>query len=278
MDSKGRKVVVFSFFDEAEDYRGIINAALKKDWENEVTKWAATGNKENTPSKKKFKKNSTNRFLKTHEPDEIDKNYWRPSTAMALSLKKNDNIIIDEYHMLYRPNLKDHEKDQKDGASYIKNAIERLCDEAIKVTLDEINIGNGHDFHTVYSALFGYFREYFNTHRPSDRIKSTRYLVNVTSGSQAVRMCLFLLAQNRWIPAECIQLWTTKKNDPVGECSITALGASSKGETKLLQNNPESLGEIIETTDKDYSNTLAYIKRIADKTNEPILLLGDTGV
>ena len=286
---------MFSFFDEKEDYRGIINAALKKDWEkeikdwkNKIAKWAIPESKGNrtlgeSPSKKKFKKNSTKKFTETHKPEEIDKNYWRPSTALALSLKKNENIIIDEYHLFYQPNLKDHQEDQKDGVVYIKNAIERLAGETIKgetikVILEKIDIGNGHDFQTVYSRLFDYFRKHFNTSQADDRTKGTRYLVHVTSGSQAARMCLFLLAQNRWVPAECVQLWTTRKDDPVGQCSITTLGSSPEEKSKLLQNSPETFGGIIETTDKDYSKTIAYIKRIADKTNEPILLLGDTGV
>ncbi len=277
MDSKGRKVVVFSFFDETEDYRGIINAALRKDWENEVDKWAENSYSGERPSRNKYKKNSTKKFSETHNPEEIDKTYWRPSTALALSLRERQKITIDEYHLFYQPKLKDHESEQLNGTHYIKDAIERLV-PGIKVNLEKIDIGNGHNLKIVYENLFTYFLNYFNPSQADANTTNIRYLVHVTSGSQAVRMCLFLLAQNRWIPAECIQLWTTKKNDPVGECSITALGASTKGETKLLQNDPESLGEIIETRDKDYSNTLAYIKRIADKTNEPILLLGDTGV
>ena len=291
MDNQGRKVVMFSFFDETEDYRGIINAALKedwekeiKDWEKEVANWAATGSKtkrslRERPSKKKFKKDSTKKFNETHKPEDIDKKYWRPSTALALSLIKNENIIIDEYHLFYQPNLKDHQEDQKTGIAYIKSAIERLAGEKIKVILEKIDIGNGHDFQTVYSRLFDYFRKHFNTSQTDDRAKGTRYLVHVTSGSQATRMCLFLLAQNRWVPdAECVQLWTTQKDDPVGQCSITALGSSPEEKSKLLQNNPETFGGNIETKDKDYSKTLADIKRIADKTNEPILLLGNTGV
>ncbi len=273
MDSKGRKVVVFSFFDETEDYRGIINAALKKDWENEVDKWAENSYSGEKPSRNKYKKGSTKKFSETHKPEEIDKTYWRPSTALALSLQERQKITIDEYHLFYQPKLKDHESEQLNGAHYIKKAIERLV-PGIIVTLEKIDRGNGHNLKIVYENLFTYFLNYFNPSEADANTTNIRYLVHVTSGSQAARMCLFLLAQNRWVPAECVQLWTPQKEDYIGQCSISTLDEKSK----LLHNSPETLGEIIETTDNDYRNTIAYIKRIADKTNEPILLLGDTGV
>ena len=284
MDKNGKKVVAFSFFDEKEDYRKIkslFKAELKstQGWDNARKRGA-------TPSLQNFQDKD---FMSDNFKDGIDK-YWRPSTALALSLK-NIGVEIDEYHLIFQPNWGGN---QEKVATYIKEAIERLvAPDQIKVSLDPIDIGNGHDFETVYCALYDYFQDYLCKHKKEHNNENRpRYLVHVTSGSQAAQMCLFLLAQNRWIPAECVQLWTDSKKDsadaikdPVGKCSITNPVLSSDIYKELAnkrkrnaKDNQSILKQQIKTKDKSYNKIIEDIEMIATRTNEPILLLGDTGV
>ena len=281
MDKNGKKVVAFSFFDEKEDYREI--KSLFKDELKSTPGWDNARKRGATPSTQNFQDKD---FMSDHFKADIDK-YWRPSTALALSLK-SIGVDIDEYHLIFQPQWGGKGFQEK-AATYIKEAIKRLvAPNQIKVSLDPIYIGNGHDFETVYCALYDYFQDYLCEHKKEHNCENRpRYLVHVTSGSQAARMCLFLLAQNRWIPAECVQLWTEdpKDKNQIGKCAITnPVLSSSKSKMladlrkKNAETNQSTLKQHIKTQDKSYNKIIEDIEMIATRTNEPILLLGDTGV
>ena len=281
MDKNGKKVVAFSFFDEKEDYREI--KSLFKDVLKSTRGWDNARKRGATPSMQNFQDKD---FMSDDFKDVIDK-YWRPSTALALSLK-NKGVDIDEYHLIFQPKW-GKKGFQEKAATYIQESIKRLvAPNQIKVSLDPIDIGNGHDFETVYCALYDYLQDYLCEHKKEHNNENPpRYLVHVTSGSQAARMCLFLLAQNRWIPAECVQLWTEDPRDKnqIGKCAVTnpvLLSSESKKLAELRKKNAETnqltLKQHIKTQDKNYNKIIEDIEKIATRTNEPILLLGDTGV
>ena len=282
MDKNGKRVVAFSFFNEKEDLFDIIDNVQLKDWEQQMQYWEKSGCKGNPPHKTK-KKSLTNFFKR---PKTETDSYWRPSTALAISLI-NEGITIDEYNLLYQPNLRGHERAQTEGANYIKETTEVLA-EGTTVNLAAIDIGAGHDFESIYCALYDYFQKYLEEHRAElNSANRPRYIVNVSSGSQATRMCLFLLAQNRWIPAECVQLWTEDPKDKnrIGKCAITNPVLSSAEYKKLAdrrkknaETNQSTLKQQIKTQDENYNKIIEDIEKIATITNEPILLLGDTGV
>ena len=279
MDKNGKKVVAFSFFDDKEDFREI--KSLLKNSLPSTQGWEKAKKEGKTPSITKF---TDEAFMSDDFRDDIDK-YWRPSTALALSLI-NEGINIDEYHLIFQPKW-GWKGFQEKTATYIKEAIKRLvAPSQIKIFLHPIDIGNGHDFETVYCALYDYFQDYLHEHKEEHNSENRpRYLVHVTSGSQATRMCLFLLAQNRWIPAECVQIWADDKKDPIGKCSITNPVLSSDAYKELTarrkkesEDNQSILKQHIKTQDKKYNRIIEEIEKIATITEEPILLLGDTGV
>ncbi len=293
MDTDGNKIVAFSFFCEMEDWHDIIKVVekeRKRHWERNKKKG------ETKPGRLHSKD-----FCEI-PPDKVDK-YWRPSTSLALSLIKDNNIAIDEYHLLYQPNLPEHESPQRDGARYIKSAIGRMMrkeleDRAsppVSVVLDPIDIGSGHEFQVVYCSLYDYFEAYFkNLENNLSQANKVRYLVHVTAGSQAARMCLFLLAQARWVPAECVQISksqpsshdkTAPREPNVGYCFVTNPIVSSEEykeirqrREKVVEDNKSILKQNIKTKDKNYNRIIEQIERVVTKTDDPILLLGDTGV
>lgn len=294
MDKDGNKIVAFSFFCELEDWNDIKKAVeeeRKQSWEKNKKKGET----------KPGKLHSEN-FCEI-PPEKVDK-YWRPSTSLALSLIKDNDIAIDEYHLLYQPNLPKHEKLQRDGAGYIKRAIERMMRKELEdrtsppvsVVLDPIDIGSGHEFQAVYCSLYDYFEAYFkNLKNEPSQANKVRYLVHVTAGSQAARMCLFLLAQARWVPAECVQISKSRpsfhdeaapREPNVGYCFVTNPIVSSeeykeirRHREKVVEDNKSILKQNIKTEDKNYNRIIAQIERVVTKTtDDPILLLGDTGV
>lgn len=219
----------------------------------------------------------------------IDK-LWRPSIALALAMREHKNGgKIDEYHLLFQPGHSDLQ--HRKYVEWIKADIERLS-PGTYVCLDEINIGGGHDFQDIYCALLDYFESYKKETGGFD--SKARYFVNVTSGSQATRMCLFLMAQERWIPAETIQL--SRSNPNLGDKScpsaqqntgycVIAQAMVDSGEfrrqredlIKESADNQSILKQHITTRDPTYNRMIEEIEKISLLSDDPLLILGPTG-
>lgn len=258
MDAQNKRIVAFSFFDQTPDYFEI---------------------------KDQLKLKHTSDLIKTENTATADK-LWRPSTAFALAVQeKPRGGTIDEYHLFYQPDHKSYGKVQAMGAEWIKNAIERLSD-GTRVSLEAINIGDGHDFETVYLSLKNFFKNHQTLFK--DR-ENTRYFVNVTAGTHVAQMCLFLLTQERLIPAEVVQVYRDvrdTKEEYKGKCNITNIVLTSEAyahsriheeQEQETLDDEVSLKESIRTKNPAYNKMIREVAHVALRTNDPILLLGPTG-
>lgn len=126
---------------------------------------------------KSFRKTPTNR----HE-------IWRPSVALAQLTDLEDKVHynplrFDEYHLLWDG----HEKHET-LALEVKGDIEAI-DGHPQVILDSLGFENPFDTKQVYKKLFLYLQ------KPEFQNPTCKYYVNCTSGTTAMRNCLFLLTQ-----------------------------------------------------------------------------------
>ena len=259
MDAQNRKIVAFSFFDQTPDFFDIRD---------------------------KLKVKHSKDLLDSENCKKADK-IWRPSTAFALAMKEDNERggTIDEYHLFYQPDHKNYGKTQSMGAGWIKDAIERLS-VGTRVSLEAIDIGGGHDFVNVYAQLRDFFKKHQNLFK--DRQK-TRYFVNVTSGTLVVQMCLFLLIQERLVPAEVVQVYRDvrdTKEGYKGKCNIANIVLTSEEyahsriheeQEQELDDNEAFLKKHIKTKSPVYNKMIREVARVAVRTNDPILILGPTG-
>lgn len=257
MDAQNRRIVAFSFFDQTPDLFDV---------------------------KDKLKVKHSRNLFTTENSKEADK-IWRPSTAFALAMQDDSHGgTIDEYHLFYQPSHKNYGEMQEAGARWIKDAIERLSN-GTHVSLEEIDIGDGHDFEKVYTQL----RDFFKKHQDlfKDR-QNTRYFVNVTSGTLVVQMCLFLLTHERLIPAEVVQVYrdVRDKEEYRGKCNITDIVLTSdtyknsrihKEQKQEALDDEAFLKKHIKTNSPIYNKMITEVARAAVRTNDPILILGPTG-
>ena len=258
MDAQNRKIVAFSFFDQTPDFFDI---------------------------KKPLKVKHTDDLFDDAKSKEADK-LWRPSTAFALSMQDHPKGgTIDEYHLFYQPGHKNYGKKQARGAEWIKAAIERLSQDT-RVTLEKIDIGDGHDFENVYLKLKAFFQEHQALFK--DRT-NTRYFVNVTAGTHVSQMCLFLLIQERLIPAEVVQVYRDVRDEEKGyrgKCNITNIVLTSEeyAHSRIHEEQEQEAGDNeaflkkhIKTNSPAYNKMIREVARGAVRTNDPILILGPTG-
>lgn len=226
---------------------------------------------------------------------------WRPSVALAQLTNLEDKthyapLRFDDYYLLWDGNDK-----HKDLPLQVKADIEEIADHP-SVHLENLNIKKAFDTKFVYQTLFLYLQ------KPEFQDPKTEYYVNCTSGTTAMRNCLFLLTQIGHINAVRISPtpWVNhrqrgKPKDPEngylqdGRRSIT--GSYTLEDPKEFGEAYAEIGATEQNTtigilSKDFTlkdksliekiaRVVDAIKRIPDEVcrrKQSILITGETGV
>ena len=214
-----------------------------------------------------------------------DKNLWRPSVALAMY----DDLAFNTYYLLY--DQKASENRQKLKEQICSDIRDVTKDRITDFTLEEIsyNFKNARDSAEVYTFLFNLAKHpYF--HDPD-----TDYYINCVHGTNVMRSCLFLLTQEGQFNGVRIQPFpwhNTKDRDRFRTArgsytlddpkefyktySLLRRDDIEKGVEQIREGeNPIAKG--IYTKNDDYINLLNEIRRVAERTKDPILLTGPTG-
>ncbi|MCQ2393043.1 MAG: RNA repair transcriptional activator RtcR family protein [Kiritimatiellae bacterium] len=228
--------------------------------------------------------------LETTRKPLTDLDLWRPSVALAMY----DELPFNTYYLLYDEN----------ASTPRKKLFETVCKDIKQVTEDRIldfhlvtipySLQDPRDSAEVYTFLYNLAkRECFHT-------ADTDYYINCVHGTNAMRNCLFILTQEgqfngfRIQPSPWCNEW--RKNNCQGERWRTACGDyllddpkkfyqtySNLRRNDILQGSQDILkgenpiAQGIYTLNEDYINQLNEIRRVAERTKDPILLTGPTG-
>ena len=219
------------------------------------------------------------------EQELTDKNLWRPSVALAMY----DDLHFNTYYLLY--DQKASETRQKLKDQICKDIREVTQNRLSSFSLEEIpyNFKNARDLAEVYTFFFNLAKE------PRFHDPNTDYYINCVHGTNVMRSSLFLLTQDRQFSGVRIQPlpWhNTKDRDRFrtarGGYVLDDPKEFNKTYSQLRQYDIEKgveqirkgenpIAQGIYTLNEDYINQLNEIRRVAERTKDPILLTGPTG-
>lgn len=192
------------------------------------------------------------------------KRRWKPTP----SLTTHAHFDVDRLELLF---------DTKFNrlAHQVKQEIEALSPDT-EVLLQRMDLDDPWDFQEVYGKLFDFARSYgFDEDRE-------QYHVHLTTGTHVAQICWFLLTESRHIPARLIQTGPPGPNDQTPKFDIIDLDLSRYNALQqrfdqLSREYSDQLKGGIETRNPAYNAVIDRIELIASNSDEPILLLGETG-
>ncbi|MDO5319339.1 MAG: RNA repair transcriptional activator RtcR family protein [bacterium] len=181
---------------------------------------------------------------------------WRPSVALAQLTNLEDKtyapLRFDDYYLLWDGNDK-----HKDLPLQVKADIEAAAEHP-SVHLENLNIKKAFDTKFVYQTLFLYLQ------KPEFQDPKTEYYVNCTSGTTAMRNCLFLLTQIGHINAVRIS--------PTPWVNHRQRGKPKDPENGYLQDGRRSItGSYTLEDPKEFGKAYAEIGATEQKTTSGIL-------
>ena len=190
---------------------------------------------------------------------------WRPT----VSIGQHQDLLVDRLELL----VQDKYRALGDELA----ADFRQVSPETTVRLHQTVFAKPWDFESIYEELLDFARHY-----PFDTEKED-YLVHITTGTHVMQICLFLLVESRIIPAKILQTGLRNKTDTVGSYSIIDLDLSrydrlAERFSAVRREGLHFLKSGIETRSADYNRTIEQIARVCERSDDPILLTGPSGV
>ncbi|EBA18469.1 transcriptional regulator RtcR [Roseobacter sp. SK209-2-6] len=192
------------------------------------------------------------------------KRRWKPTPSLII----HDHFNVDRLELLH---------DQKFNrlAHQVKREIEELSPQT-EVLLRRLDLTDPWDFQEVYGKLFDFARAYgFDEDRE-------QYHVHLTTGTHVAQICWFLLTESRHIPARLIQTGPPGPDDDrpkfdIIDLDLSRYNALQQRFDQLSREYSNQLKGGIETRNPQYNALIDRIELVAGNSDEPILLLGETG-
>ena len=191
---------------------------------------------------------------------------WRPS----VSLCQHEDFVVNRFELLHAARF-------ETLAQLVTKDIEQVSPET-EVQLRHIELGDAWDFEEVYGTLLDFARAY------PWNLDEEEYFLHITTGTHVAQICMFLLAEARYIPAKLIQSSppSGKGETAAGSYRIIELDLSRYDSiaTRFHKERKDDLLFLksgIETKNKAFNQLIERIEKVAIVSREPILLLGPTG-
>lgn len=192
------------------------------------------------------------------------KRKWKPTRSLVM----DPSFPVDRLEILY-------DRQHRHLARYVRDEVLSIAPET-EVLLVNLDLKDPWDFQEVYGKLFDFARSYrFDEGRE-------RYHVHLTTGTHVAQICWFLLTESRHIPARLLQTSPPRGEDDAPKLDIIDLDLSRYNALQqrfdqLSREYSEQLKGGIETKSAAYNTLIERIELIASNSDEPILLLGETG-
>ncbi|MBW4707236.1 RNA repair transcriptional activator RtcR [Roseobacter sp. YSTF-M11] len=192
------------------------------------------------------------------------KRRWKPT----LSLVSHDHFKVDRLEILFDMRF-----------NRLAKRVQREIKEAspdTEVLLQQLDLNDPWDFQEVYGKLFDFARSYgFDDDRE-------RYHVHLTTGTHVAQICWFLLTESRHVPAHLIQTGPpgpeeeTPKFDVI-DLDLSRYNALQQRFDQLSREHSDQLKGGIKTRNLAYNDLIDRVELVTSNSDEPILLLGETG-
>ena len=191
---------------------------------------------------------------------------WRPSVSVCQSAEQT----VDRFELLYPAG-------EELLAGRIADDIQTISPETV-VNAQRVELSDPWDFETVYSALYEWARSYVFKPETHD------YLIHITTGTHVFKICWFLLAESRHIPAFLLQTSPPleEDDDKSGSQRIIDLDLSrydgiARRFDRDKQVSLDVLKSGIETRNKSFNRLIEQVELVATRSREPMLITGPTG-
>ncbi len=194
---------------------------------------------------------------------------WRPNFAIAL----HEELAIDRFDLLYN-------RPENRLAKQIGGDIQGHNDQA-EVNLHHINYRNPWDFEEVYAKLHEFAVNY-------PFAEENNYYIHITTGTHVMQICLFLLAESHFLPGKLLQTSPQRglargESNAAGTYQVVDLDLSKYDllASRFFEqqySDQTQLKSGIATQNKAYNQLIAELEQVAINAEQPILLLGSTGV
>ncbi len=189
---------------------------------------------------------------------------WRPSVSVCM----HENLKIDRYILIYQSQF-------KKLLEVVKSDIEEVSPgtEVIPYCID---FDDPWDFEEVYGKLHDFTHKF-------EFSPEEEYLINITTGTHVVQICLFLLTESRFLPGKLIQVGRVPRSrDIVGNYSIIDLDLArydtiASRFDDVLKDDLTFLKSGIATRNSSFNDMIQEIEQVARISEEPVLLTGPTG-
>ncbi len=192
--------------------------------------------------------------------------HWRPT----VSLCQHEDLLIHRLELLH----------SKKYAALARTVMADICQVSpeTEVVLHCVDFEDPWALEEVYGGLLDFARRY------DFRPEQEDYLVHITTGTHIAQICLFLLAEARYLPAKLIQTSPPSSEDAgkPGSYTIIDLDLSKYDRiaSRFRREQHEGLSYLklgIDTRNQAYNLLVERIEQVALSSRDPILLIGPTG-
>lgn len=191
---------------------------------------------------------------------------WRPTVALT----QREDVVVHRLELLYTPrHLALVEQVRADIAAVSPET------EVRPVPLD---IANPWDFGEMYAVLFDFAASY------PFRTDEEDYWIHITTGTHVAQICLFLMAEARYLPGPLLQTSPPKRQGTgeVGDFVLIDLDLSKYDAIAQRFARAQSdaialLKSGIATRNGRFNRVITEIEQVAVRSKAPMLLMGPTG-
>lgn len=147
------------------------------------------------------------------------------------------------------------------------------------VNSHNLQLTDAWDFETVFGALLDFAQAY--TFR-----EDTDYYVHLTTGTHVAQICLFLLTEARYLPAQFVDGFLDKSLSAADawrgriefiDLNLAAYDKLAKRFQKESDDSQDMLKDGIVTRNAAFNALIGRLERVALKSSAPLLLTGPTG-
>ncbi|MCL4110106.1 UNVERIFIED_CONTAM: hypothetical protein GTU68_024951 [Idotea baltica] len=193
-------------------------------------------------------------------------NAWRPTVALC----QHEDFVVDRLELLI-------EKSTHELAEHVTADIASVSPET-EVRHHLLSVKDPWDVEEIYGAIHDFSIGYdFATDKED-------YLINITTGSHVMQICLFLLTESRHLPGKLIQASPPKRktSDPWGTFRTIDLDLSRYDRLaarfeKQQRDSVSFLKAGIDTRNKKFNALIEEIEHVVLNSDSPVLLTGPTG-
>ncbi len=190
---------------------------------------------------------------------------WRPTVGLC----QHEDLLVHRLELLY----------QKQFTPLLKRVCKDInaVSPETEIVCREISIDNPWNFEEVFAALHDFAIQY-----PFEQ--DNEYLVHISTGTHVAQICLFLLTEARYFPANLIQTGPGRgrMSNVAGTYSIIDLDLSryDRIASRFQQEWRDDISFLksgVETRNVAFNHLIEQIEKVAVNSVEPILLTGPTG-